>query len=485
VPPRDRRLGRGPARPRVAAASGSPAPARRRGGGHRRLLAAVLALAAGAGAGCAALPGGEPDLERLYHRARSERRPPVVVLPGVLGSRLRDEASGRLLWPGGTWDLLTGRRFEELEVRLDDEGRPLPPGPVRPSGLFFEAFGRDYYSAIVRTLEGPGGYRCAPLEELDARTDCVLLAWDWRRDLVEGAGRLAEAIARLRALRGDPSLRVDVVAHSAGGLVARYFLRFGARDVLGREAPEEALDARGAAAVRRLVLIATPNYGSVSALQRAITGGDVGVATLRPEVLATMPSLFQLFPNPERTWMIDPHGRRLEVALFDVATWRRFRWSIFDPEVRRRIARAASDPERELAAREAAFERFLLRARRFHRALSVPLEAADAQVVVFGGDCVLTPARCLLEEVDGQVRVRLRPERVVNRVPGADYEALMLAPGDGRVTKASLLSRDTLDPDTPQPAFFSVAWTMLLCREHDRLPSDITFRDNLLHTLLY
>jgi alpha-beta hydrolase superfamily lysophospholipase len=41
----------------------------------------------------------------------------------------------------------------------------------------------------------------------------------------------------LRRLQGDPTLKVDIVAHSAGGLVARYFVRFGAVDTLHEVEP--------------------------------------------------------------------------------------------------------------------------------------------------------------------------------------------------------------------------------------------------------
>jgi hypothetical protein len=33
----------------------------------------------------------------------------------------------------------------------------------------------------------------------------------------------------------------------------------------------------------------------------------VGLVSMPPELLATMPSVFELLPNPERTWMIDLH----------------------------------------------------------------------------------------------------------------------------------------------------------------------------------
>jgi hypothetical protein len=70
-------------------------------------------------------------------------------------------------------------------------------------------------------------------------------------------------------------------------------------------------------------------------------------------------------------------------------------------------------------------------------------------------------------------------------VPGVDYEALMLELGGGRVTKASLLARDSLAPDAAQPGFFPIAYAVLIWRGHAELPWDMTFGDNLLNLLLY
>ncbi len=156
--------------------------------------------------------------------------------------------------------------------------------------------------------------------------------------------------------------------------------------------------------------------------------------------------------------------------------------------MRERIAARFNDAKQageELRARERVFAAGLARARRFHRALSAPLAASRVEYVVFGGDCTPTPARCLLEVVNGSPMIRITPDEVVGRVPGIDYERLMLEPGDGRVTKASLLARDTLDPEAGAVGFFPVAYAVFICRAHAELPSDITFRDNLLHILLY
>ena len=84
------------------------------------------------------------------------------------------------------------------------------------------------------------------------------------------------------------------------------------------------------------------------------------------------------------------------------------------------------------------------------------------------------------------VRIRLHPNEVVNRVPGVDYSRLMLAPGDGRVTKASALGRNRMrfGVVADDNEAFPLAYAVFLCQEHSDLPGDSTFRDNLLNTLL-
>ena len=82
--------------------------------------------------------------------------------------------------------------------------------------------------------------------------------------------------------------------------------------------------------------------------------------------------------------------------------------------------------------------------------------------------------------------MRLYPGDIVKPVPGVPYDELMLEPGDGRVTKPSLLARETLDPMAPQSAdsFLPVAYWFFLCEHHDQLTNNNNFQDNLLNVLL-
>jgi hypothetical protein len=129
-------------------------------------------------------------------------------------------------------------------------------------------------------------------------------------------------------------------------------------------------------------------------------------------------------------------------------------------------------------------ERQLIRAARLHRSLSRSVAETPTNYIVFGSACLPTPARCLLEEVDGRACVWLHPRNIKHPIDGIPYEELMIEPGDGSVTKASLLAMDSLAPDANR-GDFPIAWSVFVCERHVNLPANVTFQDNLLNIVLY
>ncbi len=109
--------------------------------------------------------------------------------------------------------------------------------------------------------------------------------------------------------------------------------------------------------------------------------------------------------------------------------------------------------------------------------MTVPLPETPYKLIIFGGDCHMTPARLLVEEVDGISEIRLLPSEIKNPLPGVDYETLMLEPGDGTVTKASLLARESLDPSVPRHkySYFPIDYPIFLCEKHDQLTGNINW----------
>jgi len=452
----------------------------------RPCLAHYVCLAGLALAGCAT-SSSHPDLARLYRLGTEVAdTTPVVVIPGVFGSKLRDRITGVEAWPGTARMILFGD-YRDLALEFDADTLAIRPDNLEAFDIADAALGQDFYRKLIETLRDHGGYMRgtlgAPPQPGERRY--YIYAYDWRQDNVESARGLDRLVEAIRLDYGDPKLRVDIVAHSMGGLIARYYQRYGTEDVLdGRESQ---ITLYGSTRVRKLILLGTPNMGSASSLHAFLTGEKIGFGRIPQETLATLPSGYELFPHPLVTWLIGASGEPLHDDLFDGETWRRYRWSIFDPVVEARIRAAhGAKAETYLVALRRFFDYRLERARRFLWALTTPEPPTQIRYVLFGGDCDLTPARLALEEVGGSPVARLRPGEIGAPVPGVPYSELMLEPGDGSVTKPSLLARETLDPSAPQneDSVIPIAYWFFLCEHHSRLTGNINFQDNLLNVLL-
>ena len=456
-------------------------PARSRFAFRWRLLLTLLLLLGGVALSlrhCGESP--RPDLKRLYQiGTASADNTPVILIPGAFGSRLRDRASGTELWPGPWWRILFSD-YADLALDFDAATGQPHASKLEAVGIAEEAFGRDFYRPIIDTLTRHGGYVRSnvgtPAKAGERRL--YVFAYDWRQDNVKSAQELHRLIEAIRRDHGDPALRVDLVAHSMGGLVARYYLRYGTRDVL--DGTPQLVSMEGAAQVRKLVLLGTPNLGSVSSLHAFLNGERVGLRRISTRTLATMPSGYQLFPHPLANWLVDIDGKAMPDELFNADTWHRHGWSVYGTGTG-----TNANPMDEAAMRRY-FVHNLERARRFAWMLSVEEPVSPIRIVLFGGDCHLTPARLLLEHEGSRDVVRLAPEDIAAPRAGIAYDELMLEPGDGRVTKPSLLARETLDPSAPQSedSFLPVAYPFFLCEHHNVLTSNINFQDNLLNVLL-
>ena len=146
---------------------------------------------------CADAP--RPDLRRLYSfDSVDSAQSPVIVIPGILGSRLRD-AGGREIWPGSAYEVLFGSK-DRLALTIDPQTlEPVADGVVA-DGLFDALLGRDFYGQLLQTLEGSGGYQRTragtPVD--DARRRYYVFAYDWRQDNVVTARKLDALIEQIR-----------------------------------------------------------------------------------------------------------------------------------------------------------------------------------------------------------------------------------------------------------------------------------------------
>ena len=430
----------------------------------------------------------KPDLQRLYEQNRMVEHPPVILIHGMMGSRLTDSDSGKEVWVGKLSNLMFSN-YENIALEIDPDSLLPKPSPLVTSGLLDTVVGKDFYAGITDTLKSAGGYQYAStgVKQSASARNYYVFTYDWRQDNVQTVRKLSQFIEQIRLDYDNPELKVDLVAHSMGGLISRYYLRYGEEDTLDDN--DFNVNLSGAQRVRRIILLGTPNLGSVGALHSFIDGVKIGGRTIATETVATMPSAYQLFPHALNDWIVTSSGKPLDRDLFDVNIWRAFQWSIFDPKVRARIIKNHETEAEGLAyldLLERYFEKHLERARRFVWSLTVPLPTQPYKLIVLGGDCSLTPARILVEEVNGVSEVRLWPKKIKRPVATVDYDRIMLEPGDGTVTKSSLLARESLDPSVPRHQWvsFPLNYPIFLCESHTALTGNVNFQDALLHTLL-
>jgi hypothetical protein len=231
--------------------------------------------------------GGPPGRETAVASRPPAR--PLIIIPGLEGSRLVSVETGEAVWSASLPLLVAGRGLEKLALPVADAGSERPVEDLRPDGIIRRVLAADFYGDLITTLERDAGYDCVAPEQIVNGTNCVILAWDWRSDLVEAAGVLDQTIRRLRDATGDPDLRADVVAHSAGALVVQYYVRYGSADVLDAPLPARP-PMTGAGSLGTVLLAAPPNFGSIFGLQRVMRGSRIGLARVPPELMATIPA---------------------------------------------------------------------------------------------------------------------------------------------------------------------------------------------------
>ena len=357
-------------------------------------------------AGCAAK---QPDLVRLYSSQQGMlNQPPVIIIHGALGGRLSRRHSGAEVWPGKLSDLIFSN-YRNLELEIDRQTLVPAMPDLLPSGITDVIGGVDFYGHIQNVLEKAGRYQRAtpgkPASAFEQRY--YTFAYDWRLDIVDTARQLDAFIDQIRTDYADPKLKVDIVAHSMGGLITRYYVRYGGTDVL--DTNDFPITQTGAQKIRRVVLLGTPNLGSAGALRTLIRGYKVIFGTIPAEVVATFPSTYQVLPHAIIDWFVTVDGKPLHRDQFDSQFWSRFEFSVFNPEVQKRIIGRYDDREEGeeyLRVLQAYFRKNLERARRFTWSLTVPMQDPTVKYIVFGGSCDATPARIVVEEVDGISEVR-------------------------------------------------------------------------------
>jgi len=218
------------------------------------------------------------------------RREPVIIVPGIMGSRLNRVSDGEEVWPNISRMI---DPFTPSDSYLDDtilnlDGAEFFGGELSADSVIRVATGtilgtvsvqRSVYENIFKFLENDGYVSGLSLFES---------AYDWRLDLASSSRRFGETLEV--ALQNSPTGKVNIVAHSMGGLFVKKYLS----------------EISDTSFINKLIIAGSPQAGSPKAIEILHYGSNLDftwgpLEFLNPDavkrITQNMPGVYELLPS--------------------------------------------------------------------------------------------------------------------------------------------------------------------------------------------
>ena len=456
--------------------------------------------------GCTTTLKERAKLKRLYDKSAQYHKPdrnPVIVIPGILGSRLVDDKTGMTVWGAFRTDYANPNSDKGAKLIA----LPLAYGPVeaaqnqtniRPDGVLENLdiklagipISIQAYAGILNTL-GAGSYRdeSLGLNSIDYGTDhftCFQFDYDWRQDIPTNAARLEAFMDEKRKLVQqnysrdygieDAPVQFDIVAHSMGAILSRYFARFGGSDL--QAISETEVTWAGTQYIDRLILVAPPNAGSLEAMDQLINGFNTGRPLLpyyHQALIGSFPSVYQLMPRARHGAVIWNGDEKQPIKdLLDPDLWQDMKWGLSgedektDAVLKRIMPDIASAERRRDIARQFQKEA-LQRAKQFQKVMDIPAAPPDGfEMFLVAGDNQPTPAIASINKSTAAFSIY-------------KYEL-----GDKTVLRSSALMDERVAQSWKPSLVSPIDWssTMFIPAKHRTITNGPIFENNILYWLL-
>jgi pimeloyl-ACP methyl ester carboxylesterase len=185
------------------------------------------------------------------------KKVPIVIVPGIMGSRLSEPSTQALVWKPVGWPLSFSEpgSFAANKARLRQVDQPLVPDETNKFAQVADRVRVDPINHYYNVISGFYGDLAVGLH-YDLRQDLAsrrivpavyCAGYDWRQSNSQSAQRLSTIVDEARAdCDGEP---VILVAHSMGGIVSRHYCK----------------NLGGESKVKALFLLGSPSLGAVKA----------------------------------------------------------------------------------------------------------------------------------------------------------------------------------------------------------------------------
>ncbi|WP_114994138.1 hypothetical protein [Synechococcus sp. UW179A] len=331
---------------------------------------------------------------------------PIIIIPGIGGSKFIDSRNGKVVWGAFGYNSYwpaTEQENKLLALPLNQSAKNilLADNNITTQSVLdtvkieflpppFVSIEYSVYLNIFKSLTMAG---FVPVDERDHHLHMpsskgkpvFQFAYDWRKSNASNAKRLDAYIKAIsKQLTENKGLgsypKIDIVCHSMGCLMARYYLRYGDQD-LGTLDNPPVLDWRGASKIENLVMVAPPNKGSINALNYLIHGFHISpfkYFKYPSAVVGTMPSVYELLPRKDIVNAVNQDG--FPVNLFDPKLWLKMQWGLVDPKQKSVLRQIAPEYHREsyrYKQAKALQQELLKKAFLFHSLIDAPATPPD------------------------------------------------------------------------------------------------------------
>ena len=447
-----------------------------------------------------------------FASAQTGKRP-VIVIPGVTGSQLVNRETNKTVWFKFT-------QTEDDDLRLpmstnlrQNQDKLVATDIIREVKLPSILPDVTVYQEVLTTLAARG-YTEATWENPQATDAFYVFAYDWRRDNVESARELIMKIEALKTKLKSPDLKFDVVAHSMGGLIARYAAMYGTAG-LSASGRLPVVNWAGAKHFGKILLFGTPNEGSYASFDALVNGYNIGsrnlpfINDLSNADSFSSPALYQLLPHRRTARVLDENLKPIKVDLYLADNWIKYGWgAIGDKKFLARLKDAnrikGVEPaqikefktvddkilsETTFAQVKSYLTAVLNRADRFHQALNAPVRGkAPVITYAYGSECEPTPnAVVLVRESKSQEWRTLTAPREFRtstdqEITKKAMQQAVFAPGDGNVTRRSLLGETVSERGgkTITKIAFPFESSAFYCEQHYKLLNNPEILSDLL-----
>ncbi len=324
----------------------------------------------------------------------------LIFIPGFYGTRLVQTGDRKIVWLSA-WQALFGSKTAARTGFGVAGERALVPGtvldciPVIPG-----IYARDVYAAFLGKLRA----------RLGTRPRIHLFAYDWRDDYFAAVKQLARLVSELKH-RGATS--IAIIAHSMGGLITSYYLRYGS------QAPEEAAETwEGASHIDKVVLATVPFKGSMTAFHNMKHGARFVLNTtlIKAQAFATFPSVYEMMPTYAPA-LLDSELNPLPYTLYESELWERYGWGFLNPVT------SEHDRQKRLALVTAALHTGKHLYERLHAPLRHAPQLATQMLYVFARSHP-TLARAVLLDAEPAPTLLFHRDEFSKYLPQQPYRAL-------------------------------------------------------------